>query len=83
VWDTGQGYPAVRFGDTGEVVHGILVELAPDRAPEAVAELDRIEGEGVLYRRVAVLTSGGPALTYEWLGPTDALTPLPAGWPRR
>jgi len=81
LWDTGRGYPAVRFGDTGELVPGILVDLAPDRAGEAVAGLDRIEGEGVLYRRVEILTSGGLALSYEWLGPTEALTPLPAGWP--
>ena len=80
-WDTGLGYPAVRFGDTAELVPGVLVELDPERASEAVARLDRIEGEGVLYRRVEGLTSGGRALTYEWLGPVDGLRALARGWP--
>ena len=89
MWDTGHGYPAVQFAnvqaDGGEpaagFVPGVLVRLQPDRAAEAMAELDRSEEAGRLYRRVEVATSAGPAFAYEWLGPVDGLTPLPEGWP--
>ena len=87
LWDTGRGYPAVRFshsgpGEGGGAVPGILVALDPGRAAEAVEVLDRIEDEGRLYRRVEVATSLGPAHAYEWLGATDGLDPLLEGWPR-
>ncbi len=80
LWDTGRGYPAVRFDEGAEAIPGIVVTLAPDLAADAVAILDRIEGEGVLYRRVDVVTSAGPAMSYEWLGATDGLAPLAKGW---
>jgi len=80
IWDTGQGYPAVRFDAAAEPVSGVLVALDPARVAEAVGMLDEIEEEGRLYRRVEVATSGGPAFAYEWLGPTDALAALPGGW---
>lgn len=84
LWDTGRGYPAIRFDAGGGVVPGLLVAVDAERLPEAIAVLDAVEGEGVLYRRVAVETSGGPAVSYEWLGPTEGLVPLPDGWrPRR
>ena len=82
IWDTGHGYPGVRFDPAGEAVPGVLVLLDPARAAEAVALLDEIEEEGRLYRRVKVVTSVGPALAYEWLGPTEGLRVLPEGWPR-
>lgn len=82
IWDTGQGYPAVRFDGTGDAVPGVVVVLDPERAAEAVATLDQIEEEGRLYRRVEVATSAGAVLAYEWLGPVDGLPRLPAGWPR-
>ncbi|MGI8807720.1 MAG: gamma-glutamylcyclotransferase family protein [Acidimicrobiales bacterium] len=83
MWDTGRGYPAVRFDDmTGlSLVPGVLVALDPGRATEAVEELDRIEEVGRLYRRVEVATSAGPAFAYEWLGAVDGLATLTAGWP--
>ena len=83
IWDTGQGYPAVRFDVAGGAVPGVLVALDPDRLAEAIAVLDGVEEEGSLYRRVEVATSGGRAWAYEWLGPTAGLSPLPDGWPRR
>ena len=82
IWDTGHGYPAVRFDPTGAAVPGVLVALAPDRLAVAIGVLDGIEGEGSLYRRVEVSTSGGPAWAYEWLGTTAGLALLPDGWPR-
>ncbi len=81
LWDTGRGYPAVRFAAAAGTVPGVLVHLVADRAEEAVEVLDEIEEEGTLYRRVTVVTSGGPAIAYEWLGPVDGLQPLPGGWP--
>ena len=81
LWDTGRGYPAVRFDGEAGVVPGCVVTIPPERLAEAIAVLDAIEAEGVLYRRVQVATSAGPATSYEWLGPTEGLVPLPGGWP--
>lgn len=81
LWDTGAGYPAARFDQTGGDIPGVLVTIAPDAVADVVAMLDRIEGEGVLFRRVEVVTSGGPAVSYEWIGRTDGLSPLLRGWP--
>jgi gamma-glutamylcyclotransferase (GGCT)/AIG2-like uncharacterized protein YtfP len=81
VWDTRSGFPAARFDDAGAAIPGFLVAIAPDRLREAVAVLDRVEGEGVLYRRVEVATSGGPAISYEWLGSIEGLALLAHGWP--
>jgi hypothetical protein len=47
-----------------------------------IQRLDRIEGEGTLYRRVEIETRAGPATSYEWLGPTEHLQILPDGWRR-
>lgn len=80
LWDTGAGYPAARFDETGDDIPGALVTIAPDEVARVLAMLDRIEGEGVLFRRVEVLTSSGPAVSYEWIGRTEALLPLPKGW---
>jgi gamma-glutamylcyclotransferase (GGCT)/AIG2-like uncharacterized protein YtfP len=82
LWDTGLGYPAVRFDEAGDPIPGVLVALDPHRLGSAIAVLDEIEEEGRLYRRVQVSTSGGPAWAYEWLGPTAGLAALPDGWPR-
>ena len=81
IWDTGQGYPAVRFDPAGDPVPGILVAVDPERAEAAVELLDAIEDAGVLYRRVVVATTAGHAFAYEWLGATDGFAPLSGGWP--
>jgi gamma-glutamylcyclotransferase (GGCT)/AIG2-like uncharacterized protein YtfP len=81
LWDTGHGYPGVRFAAGGEAVPGVVVDLEDDRVAEAIEVLDEIEEEGRLYRRVEVVTSVGPAFAYEWLGAVDGLRPLPDGWP--
>jgi gamma-glutamylcyclotransferase (GGCT)/AIG2-like uncharacterized protein YtfP len=83
LWDTGMGYPAARFDERGRRIPGALVTIARDVGPDVIAMLDRIEGEGVLFRRVEIPTSAGPALSYEWVGSTERLSPLPSGWPRR
>ena len=86
MWDTGRGYPAVRFDRSGEPaaggrVPGVVADLLPGCVAQAVATLDRIEGEGVLYRRVEVTSSHGRAMAYEWLGATDGMARLATGWP--
>lgn len=83
LWDTGKGYPCLRFDAAGVPVPGILVALRPELAAEAVAALDAVEDEGELYRRIEVETSAGPAFAYEWLGAVDGLVFLPDGWPAR
>ena len=81
LWDTGHGYPGVRFDDEGDDVPGVVVDLHAERAGEAFDLLDRIEDEGRLFRRLRVTTSAGAAFAYEWLGPVDDLRLLPRGWP--
>lgn len=81
LWDTGNGYPAAVFDGDGPELHGVAVVLAGDRAGDAVEVLDEIEGEGVLFERVEIVTSLGRAYSYQWLGDTAGLAPLPHGWP--
>ncbi len=81
LWDTGRGYPAIRFDGDGGFVPGFVVTIDAGRSAEAIAVLDAVEQEGVLYRRVVVATSVGPAASYEWRGSTAGLTALPGGWP--
>ena len=81
LWDTGLGFPCIRFDADGPPVPGVLVDLHPDQVDAVLRMLDRIEDEGRLYRRVVVTTSAGPAFAYEWLGPTEGLASLADGWP--
>jgi gamma-glutamylcyclotransferase (GGCT)/AIG2-like uncharacterized protein YtfP len=81
LWDTGAGYPAARFDEAGHEIPGVLVTIEWDALTDLLTVLDRIEGEGSLFRRVEVVTSDGPAIAYEWMGSTEALSPLLDGWP--
>ena len=56
LWDTGLGFPGVRFDPESELVPGVVVVIDPDRVAEAVVVLDRIEDEGRLYSRLDVIT---------------------------
>lgn len=80
LYDTGNGYPAAVFTTDGGTIVGALVIVEDAEWDELIARLDRIEGEGELYRRVECSVAGEPAVSYEWLGPTADLTPLPNGW---
>lgn len=81
LFDTGHGYPAARFDRPGEI-RGWALTLRPTERDDALALLDRIEGD--LYRRIDVpLSDGATALTYEWAGGLDALTPLDGDWTAR
>lgn len=75
LFDTGQGYPAFRFGD-GEVP-AQLVRLRDPAA--ALPVLD--EYEGPEYSREAVEQSGwGSCWVYVWRLPVLGFTRLSAGW---
>lgn len=42
-----------------------------------------VYGEGFLFRRVTVRTTGGKEpVSYEWLGSTQGLPDLDGSWPR-
>lgn len=80
LFDTGNGYPAARFEPGPSSIPGVWVRVRAERWDALVELLDRIEGEGLLYSRVAVRTSAGEAISYEWRGQTDGLRELPHGW---
>jgi gamma-glutamylcyclotransferase (GGCT)/AIG2-like uncharacterized protein YtfP len=68
LYDTGRGYPAATFSDPGQVVHGTVVTLAPDRTAAALAALDRYEGDE--YERITVRTRAGREVAaYAWIAP--------------
>jgi gamma-glutamylcyclotransferase (GGCT)/AIG2-like uncharacterized protein YtfP len=78
LYDTGQGYPAARFDDQGEI-DGWVLALHPAHRERALTALDRIEGDQ--YRRVDVRTlEGTAALSYEWIGALADLRPLGRRW---
>jgi gamma-glutamylcyclotransferase (GGCT)/AIG2-like uncharacterized protein YtfP len=76
LYDTGLGWPALRFTGTGQVP-GWLLRL---RSPSAAfAALDEYEGSE--YRRVrVVLADGTLCWTYEWSAPTDGMPAMTRGW---
>jgi gamma-glutamylcyclotransferase (GGCT)/AIG2-like uncharacterized protein YtfP len=62
------------------VVHGVRVRLDPAVIGAALDVMDRSEDEGVLYRRLVVVTAAGPAWSYAWCGPQTGLTRLEGRW---
>jgi gamma-glutamylcyclotransferase (GGCT)/AIG2-like uncharacterized protein YtfP len=82
LYDTGRGYPAATFTSHADphttLVHGVVVTLDPDRAPDAMATLDRYEGPE--YERITVRTEAGvEAATYAWIAPLAGCRPLETG----
>lgn len=82
LFDTGRGYPAALFGGASSIP-GAWVRVRDERWDAVIELLDRIEGEGLLYRRVDIATSAGRAISYEWLRGTNGLLELPRGWRAR
>jgi gamma-glutamylcyclotransferase (GGCT)/AIG2-like uncharacterized protein YtfP len=80
LFDTGRGYPGARFTDGPVSIPGAWVRIAQDRWVSMLELLDGVESEGTLYRRVEVLTTAGPAVSYEWMGDIEGLPELPSGW---
>ena len=79
LYDTTRGYPGATFEpDAPTVVHGVVVDLDPFRAPDALDALDRYEGHE--YARVVVRTAAGlEAQTYAWVAPLDTCVRVAAG----
>lgn len=66
-------YPGIQE-DPSEKIKGELYEVTD----EILKELDRIEGEGFLYKRVTVsLQSSHQAYVYVYLGKVDPLHKIP------
>lgn len=69
LFDTGEGYPAAVFGSDdgagaiageGSLIHGRVFTLRDERADDALALLDEVEGAVAGdYRRVRLVTAGG------------------------
>jgi gamma-glutamylcyclotransferase (GGCT)/AIG2-like uncharacterized protein YtfP len=64
-------------------IAGVRVRLDPHRLDGAIDVLDRIEGEGELYRRVVIATTAGEAFSYEWIRSTANVPLLLNGWLNR
>ncbi len=79
LFDTGQGYPAARFGGRATIV-GHTFPLLVATLSEALAHLDEIEGAVVgLYSRTRITTATGTsAWAYEY-GEGLALQPIASG----
>lgn len=76
LYDTGQGYPALRPG-AGPGVTGWAVPL---RSGASLDSLDEYEGPEYARVRVA-LTDGSVAWAYAWRSPVDGLPVLTTPWP--
>ncbi|MBX3313339.1 MAG: gamma-glutamylcyclotransferase [Actinobacteria bacterium] len=63
LYDTGNGWPAARFTEGGDSVPGRWVAWAPVDAAVVLALLDEVEGP--TFARIVVVTTAGPAWTYE------------------
>lgn len=79
LFDTGEGYPAARFGGTAVIV-GHTFPLLVTARDQALARLDEIEGAVAgLYARTQVATHRGVrAWAYEYGGGLS-LTPIVSG----
>jgi gamma-glutamylcyclotransferase (GGCT)/AIG2-like uncharacterized protein YtfP len=83
LYDTGRGYPGATFGADAAaagagLVHGSVVELDPARSGEALAALDRYEGDE--YERVVIRTeSGAEVATYAWIAPLTGCEAIAEG----
>lgn len=79
LYDTGQDYPAARFG-TGDTIRGEVFAIRDDRLDACLEHMDVVEGTVAgLYRRMALTTVAGRAVwAYEY-GDGLGLTPIPSG----
>jgi gamma-glutamylcyclotransferase (GGCT)/AIG2-like uncharacterized protein YtfP len=79
LYDSGAGYPAATFGAGSGTIQGYVLRLRPDRVDEALRAMTAMEGG--LFHPTTVRTAGGISATaYEWIKPTDGLTPLTGMW---
>ena len=71
LFDTGRGYPCATFEPAADgLVHGIVVDLDPERLTTALTQLDAYEASE--YDRIVVRTEAGEhAHTYVWVAELD------------
>jgi gamma-glutamylcyclotransferase (GGCT)/AIG2-like uncharacterized protein YtfP len=81
MFDTGYGYPAATR-QSGPGIPGTVVRLKPALLPQALAQLDHLEGVEVgLYRRARVrLSDGTRCWTYLYARPVTGMAVLHDGW---
>ena len=81
LYDTGRGYPGATFAAGAgreSLVHGVVVVLDPELAPDAFDALDDYEGPE--YRRIEVRTEAGhTAAAYAWIAPLAGCRTVPDG----
>lgn len=79
LYDTGHGYPAARFDETGTIV-GHRYRLAPEVRQQALDVLDDVEGTVAgLYHRIVIVTAAGvQAWSYQYGSGLD-LSPITSG----
>jgi gamma-glutamylcyclotransferase (GGCT)/AIG2-like uncharacterized protein YtfP len=78
LYDSGNGWPVAVFDPVGREIPGVLVDLLPERVPEALELLDDVEGtvSGLLHRVVVSTVDGATAWSYHWPGATAAMRPI-------
>jgi gamma-glutamylcyclotransferase (GGCT)/AIG2-like uncharacterized protein YtfP len=76
--------PAARFDEDGQI-EGFVFWLDPHRLDDALRDLDELEDEGEVYRRVSVqvTTEDGPvgAFAYEYLPSLEGRADVGGAWP--
>jgi gamma-glutamylcyclotransferase (GGCT)/AIG2-like uncharacterized protein YtfP len=78
LFDTGNGYPAAKFGEDGDRIKGYVLRLVPERAAEATEAIADLEGN--LFRPITVETESGVAATaYEYIASTENMTRISDG----
>jgi len=80
LYDTGLGYPAALFGNTGTIA-GQLAKISCDHLEECLALMDEIEGavEGDYRRVLAHTRSGQQAWAYTYFGDSGLLARIESG----
>ncbi|MCI2424220.1 gamma-glutamylcyclotransferase [Saccharopolyspora sp. K220] len=75
LYDTANGYPALKLDADSRVPAQVFRLRDPDRALPVLDEY-----EGPEYERRRIRLDGQPCWVYVWLGPVSGMRPLPDGW---
>ncbi|PKW15771.1 gamma-glutamylcyclotransferase [Saccharopolyspora spinosa] len=75
LYDTANGYPALKLGEDSRVPAQVFRLRDPQRAWPVLDEY-----EGPEYERCRIELDGEPCWVYAWRGPVTGMSPLPHGW---
>jgi len=79
LYDSGNGYPAAKFGGGQGSIEGYLLRLRPERVAEARRTFTEMEAG--MFEPVTVTTDRGVTATaYEWIDDVDGLQRLDGMW---